>query len=399
MRILHIGPGKLIPLFDNVKPIILGIAPALSAYGLMKAQVSLGIDVAFLNSLPTPANMGIERVEGVTFIEGMTKRHINPWYISKRWIDNIIKEFGVPDIITIHGVYNPFQNALAYRFRKMNWPYEFVSHGGLSAVAQKRHKFKKAMANVLWFKKFVREALLVRALCHDEAGNYDPYFDINRIVIAPNAVSQELLEFPGKLAEVSGENDVSTNKDLWLGFVGRVDVCHKGLDWLLKAIALYNDANLSGTRFKLFIVGSFNRNKDKNIIYGLIDELNLSDSVKIIGPLFGEQKNSQCLLCDVFCYTSRWEGLPMAVLEAMAIGKPCLVTPGTNLSDVVRRGGGWVSGPGPESIYKTLRLVAAEKDSIPERGRLSQRLIKDEFTWIKVAEKLNRDYINFLKNS
>jgi len=398
MKILHIGPGKLKPVSDDVEPVITGIAPALSAYGLMKSQVLLGNKVGFLNSLLPPANMGIEKVEGVTFIDGICKRHRNPWYISGNWIDKIIREFGRPDIVSIHGVYNPFQNALAFRFRKMGWAYEFVSHGGLSVLAQKRHRLKKKLANVTWFKKFVSSALSVRALCEDEADSYDSYFDINRIVIAPNAVSQELLEFQGKCSEVAEGPDISTKKDLLLGFVGRVDVRHKGLDWLLKAVALYNDANLSGTQFKLFIVGPFNRNEDKDIIYGLIDELNLSDSVEIIGPLFGEQKNSQCLLCDVFCYTSRWEGLPMAVLEAMAIGKPCLVTPGTNLSDVVRRGGGWVSEPGPESICEALKLIAAEKDSIPERGRLSRRLIKDEFTWMKVAEKLNGEYMSLLRN-
>ena len=80
----------------------------------------------------------------------------------------------------------------------------------------------------------------------------------------------------------------------------------------------------------------------------------------------------RCLLaCDVFVHTSRSEGMPMAVLEAMAMGRPCLVTPGTNMADVVCEGGGWQCQPDPDSIAESLKDIYQQRDSLQARGKQS----------------------------
>jgi glycosyltransferase involved in cell wall biosynthesis len=51
--------------------------------------------------------------------------------------------------------------------------------------------------------------------------------------------------------------------------------------------------------------------------------------------VFGREKEALLDSAFVFVHTSRWEGMPFAVIEALATGCPVLVTPATNLGDYV----------------------------------------------------------------
>lgn len=42
------------------------------------------------------------------------------------------------------------------------------------------------------------------------------------------------------------------------------------------------------------------------------------------------------LQTDLFIQTSRHEGMPMGLLEALSIGVPCLVTVGTSLGHIIK---------------------------------------------------------------
>ena len=51
---------------------------------------------------------------------------------------------------------------------------------------------------------------------------------------------------------------------------------------------------------------------------------------------------------DLFIHTFRFEGHPIAVLEALSYGIPCLLTPGTNMA-------GEVEAAGLDGLWKLLQ--------------------------------------------
>jgi glycosyltransferase involved in cell wall biosynthesis len=92
---------------------------------------------------------------------------------------------------------------------------------------------------------------------------------------------------------------------------------------------------------------------------------------------------------DVFALTSRYEGLPYALLEAMALGLPVVATDVVGTRDIVANGvNGYLAPPGnPAAIADAmLRLVEnpALRGEMGERGR---RLVAERFT---LAEMLRR---------
>lgn len=66
------------------------------------------------------------------------------------------------------------------------------------------------------------------------------------------------------------------------------------------------------------------------------DELGLGDAFRFLG--FHPEPVRMLSGADVFCLSSRFEGLPIALLEAMAVGCPAVVTNVGGMPEVVREG-------------------------------------------------------------
>jgi glycosyltransferase involved in cell wall biosynthesis len=91
---------------------------------------------------------------------------------------------------------------------------------------------------------------------------------------------------------------------------------------------------------------------------------------------------------DVFLHTAEYEGLPLAILEAMAAGLPCLVTENLR-SDLPFLDEGNSLGIGADG-----RWLAQLKDRalLVERGAAARRLVAERFSWGRMAESYERLY-------
>jgi glycosyltransferase involved in cell wall biosynthesis len=95
-----------------------------------------------------------------------------------------------------------------------------------------------------------------------------------------------------------------------------------------------------------------------------IARLGLQDSVRLLGVR--EQASRLMRAFDVFCLPSRFEGLPVALLEALATGVPAVATEVGGVPAVLAAGGGLLVPPADEPA-----LAAALGSLIADRGRLA----------------------------
>jgi len=89
--------------------------------------------------------------------------------------------------------------------------------------------------------------------------------------------------------------------------------------------------------------------------------------VEVTGWLPQEQVRSRLATATAYVQTSRWEGLPLAVLQAMAVGLPCLVLDAVGNRDAVEhnRTGLIANDTDDLEMYLTMLLASA-----PMRARL-----------------------------
>jgi glycosyltransferase involved in cell wall biosynthesis len=323
-------------------------------------------------------------------LRGPQKKHKNPWFISGEWITKIEAEFGKPDLVHFHFVYNSFQTAIARLLLKKGWPYITTPRGSLTYLAQNQKRIKKVLANVLYYNSFIKNAAAVHALCPNEANDIELLFKTKKIFTIPNGIEDRVLDAYNKLSPVDLSN-LKTNGRLLLGFVGRIDIYHKGLDLLIEALGTLKIRN-NQSKFSLFIVGPFKTKQDEIKINHLISKYNLQEDIQLLGSKYNEEKFRHVLACDVFVHPSRFEGMPMALTEALALGRPSLATPGTNIADIVLRAGGWNCEPNPESIANSLNEIYGQKEKLKQIGKQAHELINKEFTWREIARRMKVEY-------
>jgi len=295
-------------------------------------------------------------------------------------ISSMSRPLNRPDLVVFHSTYIPVHALLSYAARRRGIPYVITPRGGMTRGAQRVKRLKKRLGNILFFSAMVRRAAAVHCLTEREAADVRawgcPTFVVGNGVELPP---------PDHLAQPSRD------RGLRLVFVGRLDMYHKGLDLLIEACALVRD-DLRRADAQIHLYGP-DVGSCKSTIERMIVASNLQRLVRLHGPVYAAEKEYVFRGADVFLHTSRFEGHPMAVLEALSYGVPCLLTTGTNLSaDVVGAGAGWEAAGSVESIASAIGQVLHGAHNLHKMGAAARRLTEEEYSWDQIGRRLLEHY-------
>lgn len=122
---------------------------------------------------------------------------------------------------------------------------------------------------------------------------------------------------------------------------------------IIKALVLKGHRNV-----KYFIRG---QGPLEQQMRGYITENGLEKNVFLLG--YGKDILEMDCAADIFLFTSRQEGLPVAVMEAMSCSLPCVVSDIRGVTDLIENGrGGYVCGLGDTDAFVSSaeKIIAAE---------------------------------------
>lgn len=169
-----------------------------------------------------------------------------------------------------------------------------------------------------------------------------------------------------------------------VGLVSRL-IPHKGVKTFLVAIA---ELRRMGLTPQVIIAGD---GPSRVELEGFTKELGLGDQVRFLG--FIEDMVSFYLALDVFALSSFSEGMPLALIEAMAAGIPVVATRAGGTEEVATPGTGRLVAPGDSEA-----MAACIRDALlcPEESRLfadrARIYVKEKFSLEEMVRKTESVY-------
>jgi poly(glycerol-phosphate) alpha-glucosyltransferase len=281
------------------------------------------------------------------------------------------------DVLHVHSVFVPMNAAIT---RAWPGPVVVSPHGGFDPVSLRRSFFRKQIYSALYERSMVRRAATTVALTDLEAAQVRAYAGDVATAVVPNGVVPR----PAGIGGTSFRQSVGVPADARVAvFVGRLDVRHKGLDRLAAAAA-------AAPTWRFLLVGPDHRGGQRRLQRRAAD-LGTSARMYLVGQLEPAAVTDAYAAADLFVLPSRWEGLPMSLLEALAHGIPSLVSPEVDrLVPVSRSGAGWVSAP--SELGATLEAVAKLPAAEWSKAADAARRLARSYDWDDVAAAYEEVY-------
>ena len=124
----------------------------------------------------------------------------------------------------------------------------------------------------------------------------------------------------------------------------------------------------------------------------LIEKKGLSKNFEVPGWI--EDKEKYLKKADIFVLPTYHEGLPNAILEAMAAGLPVISTPVGGIPEAVQEGkNGFLINPGEVSRLQEKMLLLMGNLLLRKRmGKYSRKIAEDKFDIRKILHQLGMIY-------
>jgi glycosyltransferase involved in cell wall biosynthesis len=277
--------------------------------------------------------------------------------------------------VHFHSVFILEYPAIARLLRKRGFAYGVTPHGGYAPGVFKNNSWRKRIYVALREANYLRNAAWIQAIGVSEIKNI--------LCLAPRARAVLIVNCQHFIPAHAVALPSNVERPLF-GYCGRLATQHKGLDYLLAGFAAYKARGGVG---ELWLIGD---GEDRASLERQAAESGAAAQVRFLGVRHGEEKLDLVASLDAFIHSSRWEGIPMACLEAAALGVPLLVSRETNLARYVEQSGAGLvldetSAVGVERALGRVEQLY-DNNQLEQMGENARLLIEKEFRWEENAK-------------
>jgi glycosyltransferase involved in cell wall biosynthesis len=266
---------------------------------------------------------------------------------------------GRNDLLVLHEGWVPSNLVAANAAARAGVPYIVMPHGVYEPA------WTKYLKGPRWLRRRPERHMLERAAA------VHVFFDSEIEDIAALAPDASFVTVPTGFDLPA---DHWTGGGGYIGWVGRIDPYHKGLDLLVGAIAQLEPRERPTVRIR-----GYNYKGGVERLRAAIEAHRVGKWVRLEGPIAGEEKRRFLREADGYVHPSRWECHSMALLENLAVGVPCLVSSVIHIARTLAQASAAVLTQLDEvRIARALTELTTARSAIAARGRA---LIGDAFSW------------------
>jgi glycosyltransferase involved in cell wall biosynthesis len=301
------------------------------------------------------------------------------WLSRGRWAGRLKEHVRRADIVHIHGLWQAHTALTVSLCRRLGRPYVISAHGMLEPWALSQGRVKKRVYYTLLESRHLRHASCLRALTEAEVEDYRRLGLTNECAIVPNGIDVpeacDAAQFLDAYPELRQKRIVL--------FLGRIHP-KKGLDILFQC---WNRIAVQHPEAHLVVAGPDEAGLCGQLLAGLTGS-SARQRVLFPGVLRGQLKSSALAAADVFVLPSYSEGFSVAILEAMAAGRPVLISGACHFPEVAKSRCGWEIKPTADELEMALKeSLSAAAESLRAMGEAGRRLVAERYSWDAVASR------------
>ena len=379
MKILHVVASYL--------PAVRYGGTIVSVHGLCRALARRGHDVhVFTTSVDgakdsaVPHNTAVD-VDGVKvwYFQSQQARRLYFAPPLAGMLRDHVKEFAV---VHTHAIYWwPLWTA-ARAARAAGVPNVVSPRGMLEKeLLENKSLLWKAALIGFFEKRTLENAAAIHVTSRREADEARAFgFDLPPTCEIPNGVDIDA----DANGDVSPSIDAIMSQGPYALFLGRIN-WKKGLDRLIRALA-------HAPQVRLVLAGN-DEEGYRQILEPLARAHGVAGRVVFTGPVAGADKLALLKRAQLLVLPSYSENFGNVVLEAMAAGRPVVVTPEVGVADLVRDADvGLVADGDAVSLGRAMSRLADDPGMGQALGARGQTVAAEQFTWDAVAARMEALY-------
>ena len=344
--------------------------PSRSVPMLVRGLAELGVDITLMTI--RSENMNTHTLEGTS-----AKIKVFDPSVSQSEIARYLKEEHF-QLIQIQSMWDWPYHKVMREARKQGIPYIITPRGMLEPWSLSQKKWKKKLAWWLYQRNDVQLSVCVFTTAKMEADHISNLGITTSRAVIPNGIETD--SYPCKTSV-----DIVKKQVL---FLSRIHV-KKGIEILFDA---WKRIHSEFADWQLFVVG----NGEAEYIQSLEDRvecLGLKGSIKIVPPVFGNDKILLYHESALFCLPSYSENFGMVIAEAMSCGTPVITTTNCPWKALNETKTGWCVDLSVDNVEYALReALSMNPTELYDMGQKASKLIYDNFDYRSVTRKTLRLY-------
>ena len=378
MRVLHV--------IDSLSPAGGGPPEAVCQFGHIYRDLGVEIEIACLDE---PGEPFLREV--LCPVHALGQRLLGRYAFSPRllrWLRENAVHF---DVLIMNGIWTFPGLAMRAAARRSGVPYGVFIHGALDPWFNREYPLKHLKKLLYWPIQYrvLRDAQLVFFTSKTEKELAETSFRPNRWngEVVPYGISdpEAMGSNPSRQIEAFHNHLPGLDGRRYLLFLGRIHE-KKGCDLLLEAFAQLAPG---APETDVVIAGPDQTGMQPRLIKRA-QELGIASRVHWPGMLRGDSKWGALRACDAFVLPSHQENFGISVVEALAVGRPVLISNQVNIWQEIQDDGvGLVEDDTLEGTTRMLRrwfeLAAPEREAMAARTR---RCFSERFTIRRTAEAI-----------
>ncbi len=353
---------------------------------------------------------GLEKVlASIVLNLNKKKFNVSVWCLREGgyFADKLVKEGIDVKILHIYTSRNPLSIYKLYRLLKIHQFDIIHTHAysagiigrisaflaGVPVIISHNHSIYDFYNRYYHLVEWILSLITDRVICISEEvnrfTNETQRINSRKLITIHNGIDDDCAVIENRGSDLKNELGISLNHSV-IGTIAHLEE-HKGHKYLLEAASLL----LSSKRDISFLFVGEGTLKEK--LKKLCVDLKIENNIIFVGE---RSDISEILFSiDIFVLPSLREGLGLAILEAMACGKPVIATNVGGIPEIVKDGVSGILVPpkDPKSLYRAMSDLLDDREKCEEMGRFGKRVYDESFrarTMVGKIEDLYGFFIN-----